>query len=269
MSTGSTVRVCTEDWSWLWSTVQSINWNYISLKFLVELRRTSTNRSSSSNSSTSSHSNSGRKAFRPWYASLFSRPMSYDTTPLSLQVPTFKARPRPMLLQKRSNNHPTKPPPATRHRAVMSLHISVPLYDMRSHSSTSLQDILQSSRTAEKVMMVTAVSTNQVSRVEEDPKYLILSLSFYPQDDENHPPKSEVNIVMPNTWTPKMYLSALNKSIRKNSILSIELITIDGRVYATINELQWLFSATEETTHSQLICSASYIRVSGGVLKQV
>jgi hypothetical protein len=33
--------------------VQSINWNYISLKFLVELRRTSTNRSSSSNSSTS------------------------------------------------------------------------------------------------------------------------------------------------------------------------------------------------------------------------
>jgi hypothetical protein len=55
--------------------VQSINWKYISLKFLVELRRTSTNRSSSSNSSTSSHSNSGRKAFRPWYATLFSRPM--------------------------------------------------------------------------------------------------------------------------------------------------------------------------------------------------
>jgi hypothetical protein len=66
-----------------------------------------------------------------------------------------------------------------------------------------------------------------------------------------------------------MYLPALNKSIRKNSILSIESITIDGRIYATMNELQWLFSATEEATHSQLICSASYIPVSGGVLKKV
>jgi hypothetical protein len=93
---------------------------------------------------------------------------------------------------------------------------------MRSHSSSSLQDILESSRTAEKVMMVMAVATDQVIRVEEDPKYLILSLRFYPQDDENQPPKSEVKVVMPNTWTPKMYLSALNKSVRKNSILSIE-----------------------------------------------
>jgi hypothetical protein len=93
---------------------------------------------------------------------------------------------------------------------------------MRSHSSSSLQDILEFSRTAEKVMMVMAVATDQVIRVEEDPKYLILSLSFYPQDDENQPPKSEVKVVMPNTWTPKMYLSALNKSVRKNSILSIE-----------------------------------------------
>jgi hypothetical protein len=194
--------------------------------------------------------------------------MSYDTTPLSLQVPTFKARPRPMLLE-RSNNHPIKSPPATRHRAVMLLHISVPLYVMWAHSSSSLQDILQSSRTAEKVMVVMAVSTNQVSRVEEHPKYLILLLSFYPQDDENQPPKSEVKVVMPNTWTSKMYPSALNKSIGKNAILSIELITIDGQVYATINELRWLFSATEEATHSQLSCLASYIRVSGGVLKQV
>jgi hypothetical protein len=118
-------------------------------------------------------------------------------------------------------------------------------------------------------MMVMSVSTDRVSRVEEDPKYLILSLSFYPQDNENQPPKSDVKVIMPNTWTPKMYLSALNKSIRKNSILSIESITIDGRIFATINELQWLFSATEEATHSQLICSGSYIRVSGGVLKQV
>jgi hypothetical protein len=74
---------------------------------------------------------------------------------------------------------------------------------------------------------------------------------------------------MPEEWTPKMYLSALNKSIKKNSILSIETLIIDGRIYATINELESIFSATEQDTHNQLICSASYIRVSGGVLKKV
>jgi hypothetical protein len=66
-----------------------------------------------------------------------------------------------------------------------------------------------------------------------------------------------------------MYLSALNKSIQKNLTLSIESINIEGQIYTTINELQWFFSAMEEATHSQLICSASCICVSGGVLKQV
>ncbi len=194
--------------------------------------------------------------------------MSYDTTPLSLQVSTFKTRPRPML-SRRSHNNPTKPPPATRHRAVMTLRQAMPLYDMRSHTSSRLKDIVQQSRNAQKVMMVTTVSTDRISRVQEDRNYLELWISFYPEDDENQPPKSDIKVVMPNSWTPKMYLSALNKSIRKNSILSIESITIDGRIYATMNELQWLFSATEEATHSQLICSASYIPVSGGVLKKV
>jgi hypothetical protein len=147
--------------------------------------------------------------------------------------------------------------------------MSVPLYDMRTHTSSRLQDILESSRDVEKVMMVATVSTDRVSRVQEDPRYLELWISFYPRDDENQPPKSDVKVIMPKDWTPKMYLSALNKSIKKFSILSIEAITIDGRIYTTINELQWLFSATEQVTRSQLIFSASYIRVSGGVLKKL
>jgi hypothetical protein len=80
------------------------------------------------------------------------------------------------------------------------------------HSYSNLQDILQSSRNAEKVMvMVMAVSTNQVQESMRILKYLILSLSFYPQDSENQPRKSKVKALMANTWTPKMYLSALNK----------------------------------------------------------
>jgi hypothetical protein len=165
----------------------------------------------------------------------------------------------------------TIPPPATRHRAVMSFHKPVPLYDMRSHPSSSFEDILQSSRNAEKVMMVMTVTTGRISRVEEEPNYLELLLSFYSPHDYidhvNQPPRLDVKVIMPEGWTPKMYLGALNKSIMKHSVISLELIPIDRQSYATVNELQWLFSATKEATHSQLTCSASYIRVSGGVLK--
>jgi hypothetical protein len=191
---------------------------------------------------------------------------SYDTPQLSLQVPTFKTRPRPVQVR-RPNRQATKPPPATRHRAVMSLRQPIPLYDMRSHSSSRLQDILQSTRNAQKVMLVTTVSTDRVSHIDENPTFVELGISFYPQD-ENQAPKV-VKVVMPATWAPKMYVAALNKSIKRHSILSIESISLQGRIYTTINELQWLFSATEEATHSQLICSASYIRVSGGVLKNI
>jgi hypothetical protein len=156
----------------------------------------------------------------------------------------------------------------------MSLRQSVALYDMRSDRSSRLKDILQFSRNADKVMIVATVCTDQVSRVQEDPKYLELWISFYAgvtaaDREENQPPKLDVKMVVPQGWTPKMYLATLNKSIRRHSILSLESITLEGRIYATVNELQWLFSATEEATYSDLICLASYIHVSGGVLKKV
>jgi hypothetical protein len=118
-------------------------------------------------------------------------------------------------------------------------------------------------------MMVAPVSTDRVSRVEEDPTYVELDLTFYPadtghtrRDDKNKPPKLDVKVLMPSGWTPKMYVAALNKSMKRHSILCLESLTIQGRRYAT-------FSASDEATHSQLTCSASYIRVSGGVLKSI
>jgi hypothetical protein len=115
-------------------------------------------------------------------------------------------------------------------------------------------------------MLVMTVSTDRVSQIDENPTYVELGITFYPHD-ENQPP-TVVKVIMSETWAPKMYVAALNKSIKRHSILSLELISILGRTYTTINELQWLFSATEEAMHSQLISSASYICVSGGVLKE-
>jgi hypothetical protein len=118
-------------------------------------------------------------------------------------------------------------------------------------------------------MLVTAIPTDQVSRVDENSTYVELGTTFYPHADENQAPKV-VKVLMPKTWAPQMYLSTLNKSIKRHLILSLELMSLQqGQTYTTINELQWLFSATEEATHSQLTCSASHVRVSGGVLKKV
>ncbi len=189
--------------------------------------------------------------------------------PHSIQVQTLKTSQGLMQQLQGTNNNPTKPPPATRHRAVMSLRQPIPLYDMRSQMSSCLQEIVESSRNAQKVMMVRTISTDRLSKVEHDPTYVELAITFHPDDHEHQPLKMDVNVIMPEGWTPKMYLAALNKSMKRHSVLSLESITIDGQIYATVNELQFLFSATEEATHSQLIASASYIRVSGGVLKKV
>jgi hypothetical protein len=48
-----------------------------------------------------------------------------------------------------------------------------------------------------------------------------LGISFYP-DDENQPPKV-VKVIMPEGWTLKIYLAALNKSVRRHSILSYSI----------------------------------------------
>ena len=109
-------------------------------------------------------------------------------TILSLQEQTTMKTKRQSIVVK-GGNHPTKPPPATRHRAVMSLHQAIALYDMRSHSSSTLQDVLESSRNAKKVMMVTTVSTNRVTRHQDNPSFVQLGITFYPgdtlPDDEN------------------------------------------------------------------------------------
>jgi hypothetical protein len=59
-----------------------------------------------------------------------------------------------------------------------------------------------------------------------------MMISFYPgvtQDDENQPPKFDLEVIMPQGWIPKMYLAALNKAARRHLILSsLELIIIEG-----------------------------------------
>jgi hypothetical protein len=71
-----------------------------------------------------------------------------------------------------------KPPPASRHRAVLLLRKDVPLFDMQDNSSVNARDIIVSSSNSRPMMMAETISTNRVSGV-EDPRYVELMVSFY------------------------------------------------------------------------------------------
>jgi hypothetical protein len=125
------------------------------------------------------------------------------------------------------------PPPASRHRAVLQLRDAVPLFDMRANGSVLAQDILMSARTARPKMMINVISTDRVSAV-EDPRYLELIVKFYSPEAKNKikkktPPRFDLKVVMPKDWTPRMYLGVLYRSIKSNRVLTLELITLNGR----------------------------------------
>ena len=160
------------------------------------------------------------------------------------------------------------PPPASRHRAVLPLRDAVPLFDMRANASVLARDIVISARTARPKMMCNAISTDRVSSV-GDPRYLELIVKFYSTVEAKNKNKKtsskfDLKVVMPKDWTPRMYLGALYRSIKSNRVLSLELVTLQGRSYTTINELHWLFSSPVDVIDMRCTTSAAYLRVVGG-----
>jgi hypothetical protein len=63
-----------------------------------------------------------------------------------------------------------KPPPASRHWAVLLLRKDVPLFEVWVNSSVNARDIIFSSSKARPMMMMETISMNRVSGV-EDPFY--------------------------------------------------------------------------------------------------
>jgi hypothetical protein len=106
-----------------------------------------------------------------------------------------------------------------------------------------------------------------LSQVEEDPRYVELHISFYSPPEDQDAKKTDFKVVMPQTWSPKMFLGALNQSIRTNRLLSLESIVLSGRNYTTINELNWLFPLNTESIHMHLVTSAAYLNLYGGELQ--
>ena len=108
-------------------------------------------------------------------------------------------------------------------------------------------------------MMVETISTNRISGV-EDPRYVELMVSFYTRavNYKNPSKKLTYKLIMPKDWTPRMYLGPLYRSIKSNTVVSMELMTLAGRTYTPTNELKWLFAAPTDVNHTRLTTSAAY-----------
>lgn len=193
-------------------------------------------------------------------------------------APTSKARP-----QDNGGCHESQygvkiqaPPPATRHRGVLKVTPSVPLYDFgcRMEESTILS-IINESRDAVPLFNVSSVSTDNQKQCESENQMVHIKIKFYgevaPSDDNknnNLHHMKEIEVVMPKSWTPRMYLGVLNISIERNHSIIIETIYFRGHRYVSINDIHWLFTESNLNDPSQvasrLISNAGYFNVFGG-----
>jgi hypothetical protein len=76
-------------------------------------------------------------------------------------------------------------------------------------------------------MKIKNILTNHVLVV-EDLQYLELRVTFFPQAViSKDPSKLSYKLIMPEDWTPRRYIGALNHSIMSNPILSLEYVALD------------------------------------------
>jgi hypothetical protein len=193
----------------------------------------------------------------------------------STKIASTTAQPKPMsaytpiaVIRKRNG---LKAPPATRHRAVLCLQVTIPLFEMQAYSSNNLQEIIWSSRNVTQSLMVRTITTD-VRKPVDDPLYVELLVGFYPQEDvENRfdfPNKRiQHDVVVPASWTPKMYLGALSLSLSRHPVISLSMICINGKKYKSLNDVHLLFSesaGTAQEINTSLMTAAAFIHVFGG-----
>ena len=166
------------------------------------------------------------------------------------------------------------PPRSSRNRMVLKLQEPIALFQM-THEAPSLRPDVQSflleTISAKPQMYVNSIMTSIV-RQAFDPGYKEVLVDFYghcgTQEIEasaSGQERKRIFLVLPQDWTSRMYLGALNLLIRKYGVLSVEDYILNAQSYATINELQNLFAISH--LQSSLNRSAAFLDVNGGTAR--
>ena len=170
-----------------------------------------------------------------------------------------------------------QPPPATRHRGVLSLATSIPLYDFGNRvGEPTLLTLINESIDAEPLFNVASISTGDQQVYSTEVDLVEITIRFYgikttgPNISPSSAQMKEIKSVMPKVWTPRMYLGAVNISIERNKAILIEAINFRGKRYISINDVHWLFNELNlnnpQLVAERLILKAAYYNVVGGEL---
>lgn len=124
-------------------------------------------------------------------------------------------------------------------------------------------------------MPVKTITTNSLREIGDD-KYQELELLFFSSSDESTSPPRRTQggddtrnlnffVIIPRTWTPRRYLAAINLSLEKCPVITVEAVQIiNGKSYLTINNVAYYFNFPYERVSKMLVDSASYANIHGG-----
>jgi hypothetical protein len=103
-------------------------------------------------------------------------------------APQSRAKDQNVILPTSKKKSNQQPPPASWHRSLSTLAHVVLLFDMRANTSNNIYNSMQSSREAIPIQRLKTITTDRLSQVEGDPRYVELFVSFCspPEDDANN-----------------------------------------------------------------------------------
>ena len=153
-------------------------------------------------------------------------------------------------------------PISSRHRAVFELILPIPLYLSPLAINADLWEVIRAANCIEEqVHDVVAISTGNVLPLRKGNTNLVeLQLRFWSADKEKE--AYSTTVIIPRTWTPKMYLGVLYLSVNRHMTLSIERIELEGHTYTSMNDVHGLFLVP--FLNPRLTKQAAFFRVRDG-----
>jgi hypothetical protein len=166
-----------------------------------------------------------------------------------------------------------KDPRSTRHRGVLTLNKPVKVYDMRTASSGSLEEIIQVSRAATAVFKTKKISTRRLVKRNDASDLADMEVTVHSETVnryENDSSGSELSITLvvsiPQEWTPKVFLALLNRSIHENNAVSLEKVSHRDISCFSLNEVNCFYLCDLQNLNDVLLMEGSYVGVFGGCM---
>jgi hypothetical protein len=167
----------------------------------------------------------------------------------------------------------SKDPRSTRHRGVLTLRKAVKVYDMRTASSGSFEEIIQVSRAATAEFKTKKISTTRFVKRNDASDLADMEVTVHAdtfKSNENGSSASEHSITfvvsIPQKWTPKVFLALLNRSIRENNAVSLEKVRHRDMRCFSLNEVNCFYLCDLQNLSDVLLMEGAYVGVFGGCM---